>query len=172
MRVPLAALAGLASLSLLPVAQAAPLAALLPLVPGIISADTPQSIGRLTKPAPGGGLAGYAPLVTQTTGVGGVKRLYTSSLAYCSQPGNLLVQNVDILYYPGNATLYFAIDMTPVSNNLTVSANINVNAYSGFRTFDLNIDFCENLLYGLLCPLPTLPFIGEQWSYRVGRYSG
>lgn len=126
-----------------------------------------QGVGRNLQAAPGGGLAGYQPDVPQTTGIGGPHRLYTSSLAFCSpQTENLQVDAADLLIYPDNGTLYFQLDARALNPNLTVRADINLNVFNGFKIASLTLDFCDNFLLGIFCPLPQIPFVRE-WKQSV-----
>jgi hypothetical protein len=96
--------------------------------------------------------------MAQTKGIGGVRRLYTSSVAYCSAPIAILVTDLSLRFYPGNSTLEFDLSAASIQDNLNVSIALSVNAY-GLGLFDVNIDLCS-LAGGILCPLPQYQFSG------------
>ena len=49
------------------------------------------------------------PTARAESGIGGTKKLYTSSVAYCSPPEVLIVDNVELTLYPENSTLEFEL---------------------------------------------------------------
>ncbi|KAJ7072424.1 hypothetical protein C8F01DRAFT_1045050 [Mycena amicta] len=100
-------------------------------------------------------LLSFLPLVAAVDGV-----LFTSSVTYCSPPATLLIQQFDLKYFAKNQSIFFNISAASVESNVNVSANIALKAY-GLTLVNVTVDLCD-LLAGVLCPLPTVEFVGSE----------
>ncbi|KAG9316537.1 hypothetical protein JVU11DRAFT_2587 [Chiua virens] len=85
--------------------------------------------------------------------------LVTSSVTYCSEPDALLIQQFDVVYFQQNTSIWFNISAASVQPNVSVSANILLNAY-GIHYVNYTLNLCS-LFNGALCPLPTYNFTGS-----------
>ncbi|CEH16400.1 hypothetical protein CBOM_06251 [Ceraceosorus bombacis] len=103
-------------------------------------------------------LAGAATNVVDAKGIGGARELYTSSVAYCSDPIAILVTDLQLSFFPDNRTLEFNIAAASTQDDLNVSIALTVNAY-GLGVFNANLNLCD-LGGSFLCPLPRYQFSG------------
>ncbi|KZT11047.1 TRP-domain-containing protein [Laetiporus sulphureus 93-53] len=87
--------------------------------------------------------------------------IYTSSVSYCSQPQEILVEQLYIEYYPANNSIFFNVSAASVLDNLNVTANLYLNDY-GAQPINYTLDICS-LFGGFLCPLPQYNFTGSDW---------
>ncbi|KAF7321286.1 MFS general substrate transporter [Mycena kentingensis (nom. inval.)] len=86
--------------------------------------------------------------------------LFTSSLSYCKAPESLLIDRFDLTYFAANESIFFNISAASVAKNVSVNANIVLQAY-GLGLVNITVDLCD-LLGGALCPLPMYHFAGSQ----------
>lgn len=85
--------------------------------------------------------------------------LYTSSAAYCSQPGALLVNGMGLKFMRRNNTLDFDLSANAAAKNANASVDLHVYAF-GMDLFELQLNLCS-IGSGELCPLPTYNFTGS-----------
>ncbi|CAO1623027.1 unnamed protein product [Sympodiomycopsis kandeliae] len=100
----------------------------------------------------------FIQVVTPAQALGSTQKLFTSSVAYCSTPEVLYVQNAGLTFYRSNSTLEFELAAGSVADNVNVSIAAEVNAY-GLGLINFNLDLCS-IAGGMLCPLPTYQFNG------------
>ncbi|KZT72050.1 TRP-domain-containing protein [Daedalea quercina L-15889] len=86
------------------------------------------------------------------------RTLFTSSVSYCSDPQEILVEQFDIAYFPNNNSVSFNVTAASVLADLNVTAQLYLNVY-GMHPINTTINLC-NLLDGILCPLPQYNFSG------------
>ncbi|KAH9935453.1 uncharacterized protein B0H18DRAFT_975758 [Fomitopsis serialis] len=67
----------------------------------------------------------------------------TSSVSYCSDPQEILVEQFDIAYFPTNNSISFNVSAASVLADLNVTAQLYLNPFNG-----------------ILCPLPQYNFTG------------
>lgn len=84
----------------------------------------------------------------------------SSSASYCAAPQVLLVNTVNLTLFPDNQTLEIALSAGSVESDVNVTIGVDVIAYSK-SLLSFSLDLCS-IAGGLLCPLPTYQFTGEQ----------
>jgi hypothetical protein len=100
----------------------------------------------------------------------------TSSVTYCEPPETLLIQQLDVVYFASNQSVFFNISAASVvgvglfsffvcwsdahdqESNVNVTANLFLNVY-GLHPVNYTINLCD-ILNGALCPLPMYNFTG------------
>ena len=90
-------------------------------------------------------------------------KMYTSTAAYCAQPGALLVEGFSLRFYRANNTMDFELSAAAVAKNTSASANLHVYAY-GLDVYELDLNLCD--ISETLCPLPQYNFTGGG-TYQV-----
>ncbi|MBW0518371.1 hypothetical protein O181_058086 [Austropuccinia psidii MF-1] len=83
----------------------------------------------------------------------------TSTVSYCSPPVAIIIDRFDVEFQKQNSSLKFDLSAASISNNLSLGAQVQLNAY-GINALNLSIDLCS-ILSGVLCPLPTYNFTGS-----------
>ncbi|TFY65185.1 hypothetical protein EVJ58_g2128 [Rhodofomes roseus] len=86
------------------------------------------------------------------------RTLFTSSVSYCSDPQEILVEQFNIAYFPSNNSISFNVSAASVLADLNVTAQLYVNIY-GMHPINTTLNFCS-LFNGILCPLPQYNFTG------------
>nr|GAT57611.1 predicted protein [Mycena chlorophos] len=86
--------------------------------------------------------------------------LFTSSVTFCQPPEFLLIEDFNLIYFNNNQSIFFNISAASVQTNVSVSANIVLDAY-GMTLVNVSVALCD-ILGGALCPLPTYQFVGSQ----------
>lgn len=84
--------------------------------------------------------------------------LFTSSVSYCAPPEEILVQQLDLIYFKANNSISFNVSAASVLSDVNVTANIYLNIY-GMQPVNETIDLCK-LFGGIICPLPQYNFTG------------
>ncbi|WFD47120.1 hypothetical protein GLX27_001767 [Malassezia furfur] len=105
-----------------------------------------------------GAHAAYRPGVAQVLSAE-EQSLYTSTVAYCSPPGPILISAMDVRFYRQNHSLDFQLTAAALPSNLNMTAELNLFAY-GRDWFNMSIDLCE-IGGGSLCPVPPYNFSGS-----------
>lgn len=105
-----------------------------------------------------GAHADYRPGVAQVLSAE-EQSLYTSTVAYCSPPGPILISAMDVRFYRQNHSLDFQLTAAALPSNLNMTAELNLFAY-GRDWFNMTIDLCE-IGGGSLCPVPPYNFSGS-----------
>lgn len=99
----------------------------------------------------------------------------TSSVSYCEPPETLLVQQLDVVYFASNQSVFFNISAASVVSfelilrqlevtffdqqpNVNVTANVFLNIY-GLHPVNYTLNLCD-IMDGALCPLPMYNFTG------------
>ncbi|KAI0733217.1 TRP-domain-containing protein [Fomitopsis betulina] len=86
------------------------------------------------------------------------RTIFTSSVSYCSDPQEILVEQFNVAYFPTNNSVSFNVSAASVLSNLNVTAQLYVNVY-GMHPINTTINLCS-LFSGILCPLPQYNFTG------------
>ncbi|KIM45393.1 hypothetical protein M413DRAFT_66000 [Hebeloma cylindrosporum] len=84
--------------------------------------------------------------------------IHTSSVTYCNPPETLLIQRLELAFFPANNSISFNVSAASVQANVNVSANLFLNVY-GMNPVNVTLDLC-GILKGALCPLPMYNFTG------------
>ncbi len=97
----------------------------------------------------------------------------SSSLLTCMDNSQFTASFFDIVFFPGNNTVYFNVVALSSIDNKTVGANVNLIAY-GLNVLQRNVSLCDidyensaNLKNNPLCPL-TSGHLDLDSSYKLG----